>query len=276
MNAWYLLGPEQLELRDVPTPEPGVGQALVRVRAVGICGSDVEAFAARHPLPNYPRLPGHEFAGEIAAVGPDWSGLPVGARVSVDPAQSCGACYACRVGRHNCCANVSIAGVHRPGAMAEYVVCDADHLVPIPETMSFDTAAIVEMLSIGWQATTRAKIVPGDFVVVLGAGPIGLSCAMLARRAGAHVLVSEPLPWRRVRAAELGAVRARSNGGALGRGRGRLHLRCRCQRRLRCHRRSGLRGGRLLFGRLGGAGGALDLSQRTDQDLTRGNWCGRS
>jgi len=205
MKAWYLLGPERLELRNVPEPQPQPGEALVRVCAVGLCGSDVEAFAGTHPLPNYPRLPGHEFAGEVAAVGEGWTGPPVGARVAVDPALSCGRCYPCRVGRHNCCTEVSIAGVHRPGALAEYAVCRARQLVPIPEAMSFVTAAIVETLSIGWQATTRAQIAPGDLVVILGAGPIGLCCLILARRAGASVLVSEPLDWRRALAADLGA-----------------------------------------------------------------------
>jgi len=205
MKAWFLLGPEQLELRDVPDPEPKVDEAVVRVGAVGICGSDAEAFAGTHPLPNYPRLPGHEFAGEVVAVGAAWRGLAVGTRVAVDPALSCGQCYACRQGRHNCCAEVSIAGVHRPGAMAEYALCRAAQLVPLPETMSFETAAMVETLSIGAQATSRAQLAEGDKVVILGAGPIGLCCLMMAKLKGAEVLISEPIGGRRALAAELGA-----------------------------------------------------------------------
>jgi L-gulonate 5-dehydrogenase len=205
MKAWFLLGPGRLERRDLPDPKLGPEEARVRVRAVGLCGSDVEAFAGTHPLPNYPRLPGHEFAGEVAAAGGEWRGLPVGTRVAVDPALSCGRCYACQQGRHNCCAEVSIAGVHRPGAMAEYVVCRASQLVPIPEAMSFGTAAMVETLSIGAQATTRAQIAAGDKVVILGAGSIGLCCLMMAKLKGAEVLTSEPLGWRRALAAELGA-----------------------------------------------------------------------
>ena len=205
MKAWFLLGPEQLESRDIPDPELKSDEALVRVRAVGICGSDAEAFAGTHPLPNYPRLPGHEFAGEVVAVGAEWRGLPVGTRVAVDPALSCGRCYACGQGQHNCCVEVSIAGVHRPGAMAEHVVCRAAQLAPIPEIMTFETAAMVETLSIGAQATLRAQIVEGDRVVILGAGPIGLCCLMMAKLKSAEVLISEPLDWRRVLAAELGA-----------------------------------------------------------------------
>jgi len=206
MKAWFLLGPEQLEQRDVPDLEPQAEEAVIRVGAVGLCGSDVEAFAGTHPLPNYPRLPGHEFAGEIVSVGKDWRGLPVGTRVAVDPALSCGRCYACRQGRHNCCVEVSIAGVHRPGAMAQYVLCRAGELHSIPDEMSLDAAAIVETLSIGAQAAARAQIVEGDRVVILGAGPIGLCCLMMARLRGAEVLISEPLPWRRALAAELGAA----------------------------------------------------------------------
>ena len=205
MKAWFLLGPGKLALREVPDPEPKADEALVRVGAVGICGSDAEAYTGKHPLPNYPRLPGHEFAGEVVAVGRSWEGVPVGTRVSADPALACGRCYACRQGRHNCCAEVSIAGVHRPGAMAEYAVCRARQLFAIPEGISFETAVVVETLSIGAQAVDRAAAREGDYVVVLGAGPIGLCCLMMARLRGARVLVSEPLEWRRALAAELGA-----------------------------------------------------------------------
>ena len=194
-------------MREVPDPEPGPGEAIVRVRAVGICGSDAECYEGTHPLPNYPRLPGHEFSGEIASVGSEWSGPPLGTRVAVDPALHCGTCYACRVGRHNCCAEVSIAGVHRPGAMAEYAICTASQLVPIPDDMSFEVGAAVETLSIGAQVADRAGIRPGDRVLILGAGPIGLCCLLMAKNAGASVLVSEPLPWRRALAADLGADR---------------------------------------------------------------------
>ena len=200
-----MLGPGQLELREVPDPAPHPDEAIVRVMAAGICGSDAECFAGAHPLPNYPRLPGHEFAGVIESVGPAWGGPPVGTRVAVDPALSCGRCYARRVGRHNCCAGISIAGVHRPGALAEYTVCRSSQVFPIPDDMSFEVGAAVETLSIGAQVVARAEVRQADRAVVLGAGPIGLCYLMMARQAGASVLVSEPLFWRRALARELGA-----------------------------------------------------------------------
>ncbi len=205
MQACFLTGPGALELRDVPDPQPGPQEAVVRVEAVGICGSDAECFAGKHPLPNYPRLPGHEFSGVVAAVGSAWEGAPAGTRVAVDPAVSCGRCYACRHGRHNCCAEVSIAGVHRPGAMAEYALCRASELYPIPDAMSFEVAALVETLSIGAQAVHRAGVEPDDLVVILGGGPIGLCTLVMARQAGARVLLAEPLTWRLALAEELGA-----------------------------------------------------------------------
>ena len=207
MKAWFLTGPETLELRDIAEPSPRSGEALIRVRAVGVCGSDSEAYQGTHPLPNYPRLPGHEFSGEVVVVPDNWEGPPVGTRVAVDPALHCGACYACLVGRHNCCASVSIAGVHRPGAMAELTTARAGQLVSSPDDMSFETAAVVETLSIGAQAVGRARVLKDDRVVVLGAGSIGLCCLLMARRAGARVLVSEPLAWRRALAEEFGAER---------------------------------------------------------------------
>lgn len=206
MKAWFLLGPRHIELRDAPDPEMGPEEALVRPRAVGICGSDAECFLGTHPLPNYPRLPGHEFSGEVAAVGDRWTGPAVGTRVSVDPALSCGQCYACRNGRHNCCVDVSIAGVHRPGALAEFVVCRQSQLFPLPDEISFETAAMIETLSIGAQVCRRGAVEAGDRVIILGGGPIGLCCLMMARHRGAEVLVSEPLVWRRELAGELGAT----------------------------------------------------------------------
>ncbi|UCC68858.1 MAG: alcohol dehydrogenase catalytic domain-containing protein, partial [Armatimonadota bacterium] len=98
MKAWFLSGPGELELRAVPDPEPGPNEAVVKVHAVGVCGSDAECFAGKHPLPNYPRLPGHEFSGEVVAAGSAWEGAPIGTRAAVDPALSCGRCYACRQG----------------------------------------------------------------------------------------------------------------------------------------------------------------------------------
>ncbi len=207
MKAWFLVGRQKLELRDIAEPAGGRGKALIRVRAVGVCGSDSEAYQGTHPLPNYPRLPGHEFAGVIAGVPEEWDGPPVGTRVAVDPALHCGLCYACRIGRHNCCTNVSIAGVHRPGAMAEFTTARAGQLIPIPDDMSFETAAVVETLSIGAQVVARANVLTDDRVVILGAGPIGLCCLLMARRAGGQVLISEPLSWRRKLAAEFGAER---------------------------------------------------------------------
>jgi L-gulonate 5-dehydrogenase len=205
MQAWFLTGPGAIELRDVPDPQPGPHEAVVRVEAVGICGSDAECFAGKHPLPNYPRLPGHEFSGAVAAVGSAWEGVPVGTRVAADPAISCGRCYACRQGRHNCCVDVSIAGVHRPGAMAGYTLCRESQLYPMPDAMSFEAAALVETLSIGAQAVHRAGVQAEDRVVILGGGPIGLCALLMARHAGAKVLLSEPLAWRLALAGDLGA-----------------------------------------------------------------------
>ncbi|WP_445193947.1 zinc-binding alcohol dehydrogenase family protein [Sphingomonas sp. Tas61C01] len=179
--------PGSLVLEDRPAVEAGEGEALIRVRRVGICGTDIHIFGGRQPYLSYPRVMGHEFAGEVASA-PEGSGLSVGDRVVVMPYLSCGACSACRRGKTNCCSRLEVLGVHRDGALAEYVAIPVEFVLKA-DGLSLDQAAMVEFLAIGAHAVRRGGIGEGQSVLVVGAGPIGLAAALFAKLRMARVTV---------------------------------------------------------------------------------------
>ncbi len=210
MKAIRLYGSRDLRLEDVPAPIAGPGEALVGVRAVGVCGSDVHFYldgrigSAVAPVPF---TLGHEFSGEIVALGPGTDGLPIGTRVAVDPAVPCGSCETCLEGNPNCCPQVRFpASPPVEGALSELYAHPAHLCVPLPAGMSFAEGAMLEPLGVAIHAVTLAGIVPGYSVAVLGAGPIGLLVEQLAVRSAAAVYMSEPIAERRTIAERLGAT----------------------------------------------------------------------
>lgn len=177
----------------------------MRIRCVGLCGTDLHAFRGRQPFFAYPRVLGHELAGEIAAVDENPAGLRVGDRVAVEPYVACGACRACRAGRTNCCARLEVLGVHRDGGMRELLA------VPLPllhrsERLSLEQLALVETLGIGYHAVERGAVQRGEWVVVVGAGPIGLAVAQFAALAGARVIAVDLNPDRLAFSRRLGVA----------------------------------------------------------------------
>ena len=157
--------------------------AVVRVHRVGICGTDLHAFAGEQPFFNYPRILGHELAVEVVALGDGDSPLKVGDRCSVEPYVNCGACIACRRGKPNCCAHMQVIGVHSDGGMREFFSVPLRKLHPA-NNLTFDQIALVETLAIGAHAAARASIEPGENILVIGAGPIGLSVMQFAKAVG--------------------------------------------------------------------------------------------
>jgi L-gulonate 5-dehydrogenase len=184
---------------DVPEPgEPGPGEVIVRPEAVGLCGSDFHYFLGDIGLDAqlYPRVQGHEAAGVLEQVGPDCPpGLQAGERVAIWPLGSCGRCYPCRIGRPNVCANISLVGVHRDGALQERLVLPAAQVFPVG-TQDPALAALIEPVSIAVQAVARGRIAAGEKAVVFGAGPIGQAIAVAAVDRGASVLLLDPLERR--------------------------------------------------------------------------------
>jgi len=182
--------PGRFAAEDRPEPPAGPGLALVRVHRIGVCGTDLHAFAGDQPFFSYPRVLGHELGVEVVDAGDEPGGLKPGDRCSVEPYLNCGRCSACRRGRPNCCAELKVLGVHVDGGMRPLLRVPARKL-HASARLTYDQLALVETLGIGAHAVERAALAPDDFVLVIGAGPIGLSVIQFARLSGAAVAVMD-------------------------------------------------------------------------------------
>lgn len=185
MNVVVCRAPGVLVLEQQTAPVRQQGEVLIRVRRVGICGTDMHIFRGTQPYLAYPRVMGHELAGEVAEADPS-SGLAAGDPVYVTPYLACGHCAACRKGIANACMNIAVLGVHRDGALTEYLSVP-EGFVFKAEGVSLDEAAMIEFLAIGRHAVRRADVRAGQTVLVVGAGPIGIASALFARLAGGAV-----------------------------------------------------------------------------------------
>ena len=173
----------------IPEPaEPGPGEALVRVHRVGICGTDISGYLGKMPFFSYPRIPGHELGVEVVAVGAGATAIRPGDRCSVEPYMNCGACFSCSRGSPNCCENLQVLGVHTDGGLRPAFIVPARKLHPSSK-LSFDQLALVETLGIGCHAVDRGGPKEGDHVLVVGAGPIGLSVIEFVKLTGATISV---------------------------------------------------------------------------------------
>lgn len=171
---------------DVPEPIPAAQHTILRVKHIGVCGTDIHAFAGNQPYFQYPRVLGHELSCEV--VGGDIpSKFQPGDTVTVIPYLHCGKCIACRRGATNCCAQLQVMGVHMDGGMQEYIAVP-NHLLIAGEGLDASLLALVEPLAIGAHAVLRSGLQPGDHVLVVGAGPIGLGTMALAKQRGGHVI----------------------------------------------------------------------------------------
>lgn len=204
---------EPYQLEDVPVPEPGPDEALVRVRAVGICRTDLKISAGTFSETPLPIIPGHEIAGELAQ---DSQGMKKGQRVAIHVFQPCGQCRWCLIGEETLCPRPERVGFNRDGGLAEYVVVPAGSAIPFADSLSFEQAAVgMDAVLSPWRALVRrAKVRPGESVVVVGAGGLGLSAIQIARASGARVAAIDPLPSHREEALKNGAELAVEPGQA--------------------------------------------------------------
>ena len=193
MKALVCTTPGQFDYINTDMPTPAEGETLLRIERIGICGTDLHAFEGTQPYFNYPRILGHELAATI--VETKAVGFTVGDKVTIIPYMHCGNCIACNSGKNNCCVNMRVFGVHIDGGMREFVTVP-NHTLLKSEGLSIDELALVEPLAIGAHAVKRATVTNGEFVLVIGAGPIGLGIAQFARIAGAHVIVVDVIDDR--------------------------------------------------------------------------------
>ncbi len=204
MKAMHITQPGQAQLTDLPEPMAGAGEVVIALAYVGYCGSDLTSYRGLNPLVSYPRVPGHEISGTIAALGEGVTGLAVGQAVTVLPYFNCGSCRACRSGRPNACPSNQTMGVQREGAMTGLVVVPASKVIAV-DGMALRDLALVEPSAVGFHAVRRAELVAGETVVVLGCGMIGLGVLMGALRVGARVIAVDLSDAKLAVARQLGA-----------------------------------------------------------------------
>ncbi|WP_255586316.1 MULTISPECIES: zinc-binding alcohol dehydrogenase family protein [Providencia] len=189
--------PKKLVYQQVEEPVVKAGRVKIKIHAVGICGTDIHAWGGNQPFFQYPRVLGHEISGTICAVADDIKQWKVGQRVAVMPYVACYECGACKSGKTNCCEKISVIGVHEDGGFCEYLNVPEKNILAIEDSVSDIDGALIEPFAISAHAVRRAQIKPHDAILVVGAGPIGLGVAAIAKADGANVLVADTSLARR-------------------------------------------------------------------------------
>ncbi|MBU2700856.1 L-gulonate 5-dehydrogenase [Sporomusaceae bacterium BoRhaA] len=205
MKAVEIVKPGTIRIVERNIPKIKENEVLVRVKAAGICGSDVHIYHGKNAFATYPRVVGHEFVGELVEIGAQVNDLQVGDRVAIDPVVSCGQCYPCRVGRHNVCKSLNVLGVHRDGGYQEYIAVAGTQAHKLPNTIPWKIAALVEPYTIAAQVMERGRLVVDDTVLICGAGPIGLIILQAVKMIGARVAIMDIVETRLKWAKEMGA-----------------------------------------------------------------------
>ncbi|KAB8130776.1 zinc-binding alcohol dehydrogenase family protein [Gracilibacillus oryzae] len=182
--------PGSLTKKNTEAPVANSGEAIIRIKRIGICGTDIHAFKGNQPFFHYPRVLGHELAGIIDWIEESTSSIKKGDQVTIIPYLECGKCAACKSGKTNCCTQMKVLGVHLDGGMCEQLAVPVDHLIKT-NGLSLDETAVIEPLSIGAHAIRRSGIQKGDHVLVIGSGPIGLGVMLFAKQEGATVIAMD-------------------------------------------------------------------------------------
>lgn len=192
MKAIQVTKPGRLEIVEMDEPNlKRKNEVKIKMKAMGICGSDVHILHGENPFASYPRVIGHEVVGEIIEIGNSVTRVEVGDKVVIEPIIACGSCYACKQNRPNVCEDIQVYGVHRDGGGCEVMVMP-EHLVHrIHPNLKWSEAVLIEPFTIGAQAIYRGQVQKGDYVFIIGAGPIGLCCLKMAKQVGAHVAISD-------------------------------------------------------------------------------------
>lgn len=192
MLQQVMTAPGEISFREVPVPKPGPDQVLVKIKKIGVCGSDIHVYHGTHPYTSYPVTQGHEVSGRIEELGEYVKDLRVGQKVTIEPQVFCGRCYPCLHGKYNLCEKLKVMGFQTTGTAGEYFAVDASKVTPLPEEMSFSDGAMIEPLAVTVHAAKRFPDLKGAKAVVLGCGPIGiLLCQSLKALGAVEVLATD-------------------------------------------------------------------------------------
>lgn len=206
MIQQVMTAPKEIIFREIDKPVPGPGQVLVKIMRIGVCGSDIHVYHGKHPFTKYPVTQGHEVSGKIEALGEGVTDFQVGQKVTIEPQVYCGKCYPCTHGKYNLCEELKVMGFQTTGTASEYFAVDAAKVTPVPDSMSYDEAAMLEPLAVTVHAVRRAGDVQGKKIAVLGAGPIGILLAQTAKAMGAsQVMITDVSDYRLALAKKCGA-----------------------------------------------------------------------
>ncbi|MDA3810488.1 MAG: zinc-binding alcohol dehydrogenase family protein [Spirochaetaceae bacterium] len=206
MKAILIREPHKIEVTEVEMEKiKNDDDVLIKVKAGGICGSDMHGYHGTSPFINYPVIPGHEFAGEVIEIGGNVKKIAVGDHVSVDPIITCGECYACKSGRYNVCSTLQVRGVHTDGGFREYVSIPEASCHKLNKDIPWEVACLVEPFTIASQSLTRGGVTKNDVVYIAGAGPIGLGILLTAKSSGATVIIADISKEKLERAKNIGA-----------------------------------------------------------------------
>lgn len=207
MLQQVMTAPGEIEFREVAIPEIKANQVKIKIRKIGICGSDIHVYHGKHPFTTYPVTQGHEVSGEIVELGKEVKDLRIGQKVTIQPQVVCGKCHPCRHGKYNLCEELKVMGFQTTGVASQYFVTENSKVTPLPEEMSDDEGAMIEPLAVAVHAVNRAGDVKGLKIAVLGAGPIGNLVAQAAKGMGAEsVLITDISDIRLEKAKECGVA----------------------------------------------------------------------
>ncbi len=211
MKQAVMTSPGTIEFRQVPAPKPGPGEVLIRMKRIGVCGSDIHVYHGKHPFTSYPVVQGHEVSGQIAEVGAGVRGFQPGDKVTLIPQVTCGKCYPCTHGDYHICDHLKVMGFQTTGAASELFAVEAGKVLKLPEGMSFEQGAMVEPVAVGAHALRRGGGTRDRKILVLGAGPIGNLTAQVARGLGASRVMITDLSDARLDIAGRCGIEARVN-----------------------------------------------------------------
>ena len=206
MIQQVMTAPKNITFREIEIPALSPGQVLVKIKKIGVCGSDIHVYHGTHPFTSYPVTQGHEVSGQIVELGEGVTGLTVGQKVTIEPQVTCGECHPCTHGKYNLCEELKVMGFQTTGTASEYFAVDASKVTPLPETLTYNEGAMIEPLAVTVHAAKRFPEISGAKVAILGAGPIGILLAQSCKALGAaQVLITDISDYRLELAKTVGA-----------------------------------------------------------------------